>query len=416
VLGVDLAYLGRAEEALAHLQESLRLAREAGTVRELFRAYVFLTDVLTMLGRPRESARLAATGMDDVARYGIEQGGLAANRVEALVASGDWDEADRVSADALRAQASSWSYERYATRAALDIGRGDFAAAHAHLAASPPRTDFVEHGGESTNLLVAELALWERRWGDAVLAVQEGLGRARSHEAALVRLALAAHGLRAQAELVALARARRDEDELRRRLAEVEDLVASARRDGEDAAAVTPNAAGWSALAEAERDRARGEWDPDEWSEAAATWDELERPPLAAYCRLRQSEALVATGASRAEASEPLREAHAVAARIGAGPLLRELELLAERARLDLAPATAVQGGGDRLQEEFELTPREAEVLALVARGLTNREIAEALVISVKTAGVHVSNILRKLDVPNRVEAAAVAHRLAPPG
>jgi DNA-binding NarL/FixJ family response regulator len=54
-------------------------------------------------------------------------------------------------------------------------------------------------------------------------------------------------------------------------------------------------------------------------------------------------------------------------------------------------------------------------VLALVARGLTNRDIAETLVISVKTAGVHVSNILRKLDVPNRQEAAAIAHRLTPP-
>ena len=53
-------------------------------------------------------------------------------------------------------------------------------------------------------------------------------------------------------------------------------------------------------------------------------------------------------------------------------------------------------------------------MLALVARGLTNREIADELVISVKTAGVHVSHILRKLDVPNRLEAAAIAHRLAP--
>ena len=55
-------------------------------------------------------------------------------------------------------------------------------------------------------------------------------------------------------------------------------------------------------------------------------------------------------------------------------------------------------------------------MLALVARGFTNREIAAALVISVKTASVHVSHILRKLDAPNRREAAAIAHRLAPPG
>ncbi|HET6643827.1 MAG TPA: helix-turn-helix transcriptional regulator [Gaiellaceae bacterium] len=61
------------------------------------------------------------------------------------------------------------------------------------------------------------------------------------------------------------------------------------------------------------------------------------------------------------------------------------------------------------------LTPREAEVLALVGRGYTYREIADALVISVKTASVHVSHILRKLAAPNRVEAAAIAHRVAVP-
>jgi DNA-binding NarL/FixJ family response regulator len=65
--------------------------------------------------------------------------------------------------------------------------------------------------------------------------------------------------------------------------------------------------------------------------------------------------------------------------------------------------------------EILGLTAREAEVLDLLARGYTNREIAATLVISVKTASVHVSHILRKLGAPNRLEAAAIAHRLAPP-
>jgi len=121
-------------------------------------------------------------------------------------------------------------------------------------------------------------------------------------------------------------------------------------------------------------------------------------------------------GASRAEASVLLRDAHAVAARIGARPLTAELELLAQRARLDLAaPPVGTPGAKRALEELLGLTPREADVLALVARGYTNREIASTLVISVKTAGVHVSHILRKLDAPNRLEAAAIAHRLAPP-
>jgi DNA-binding NarL/FixJ family response regulator len=97
-------------------------------------------------------------------------------------------------------------------------------------------------------------------------------------------------------------------------------------------------------------------------------------------------------------------------------PLLRELELLAQRGRLEFVPPDV--GSSDRkqgLEEILGLTPREAEVLALLARGYTNREIAAALVISVRTAGVHVSHILHKLGAPNRLEAAAIAHRLAPP-
>jgi DNA-binding NarL/FixJ family response regulator len=145
-------------------------------------------------------------------------------------------------------------------------------------------------------------------------------------------------------------------------------------------------------------------------------WDERERPPLAAYCRWRQAEALVAAGASRSEASVPLRAAHEVAERLRARPLLREVALLAERARVDLLPRDATSFPEPQgVEEQLGLTPRELEVLALVARGYTNREIADTLVISVKTASVHVSNILRKLDAPNRREAAAIAHRLAPP-
>jgi len=64
-------------------------------------------------------------------------------------------------------------------------------------------------------------------------------------------------------------------------------------------------------------------------------------------------------------------------------------------------------------RERLGLTAREAEVLTLLARHHTNREIAEALVISVRTAEHHVAHILRKLGAPDRRAAAVLARNLA---
>jgi DNA-binding CsgD family transcriptional regulator/tetratricopeptide (TPR) repeat protein len=413
-LGSDLAYLGRGEEGLARLGQAVRLAGEIGDPVALQRVYITLTDVLTMLGRPGESARVAAEGLAAVRRYGADATVLVANQVEALLAVGDWDEAERASVTALRALSASYSYMALIIRADVEIGRGYFDAARAHLDAALA-TLREDRGLGVYDAYRAELALWERRWPDAAQAIDDGLTQAQSEEAAQIRVQLCAKGLRAQAELAALARARRDDAALRARLDRARELLTAARRAAADAAPITPNTAGWHLLARAEHDRACGAARPQAWADAAAAWDRLERPPLAAYCRWRQAEALVAAGASRAEASVPLRDAHAVAARIGARPLAAELELLAQRARLDLTPPSAEPPSGKRaLEETLGLTPREADVLALIARGYTNREIASTLVISIKTAGVHVSHILRKLDAPNRQQAAAIAHRLTP--
>ena len=72
---------------------------------------------------------------------------------------------------------------------------------------------------------------------------------------------------------------------------------------------------------------------------------------------------------------------------------------------------TAAHDGGNGDGDPFGLTPRERQVLALVSRGATNREIGGELFMAEKTASVHVSRILAKLDVRSRTEAAAVAHR-----
>jgi DNA-binding NarL/FixJ family response regulator len=82
-------------------------------------------------------------------------------------------------------------------------------------------------------------------------------------------------------------------------------------------------------------------------------------------------------------------------------------------ARLDLGNGAAPAGAGARVEADpFGLTPRERQVLALLTQGATNRQIGAALFMAEKTASVHVSRILSKLDVRSRTQAAAVAHRL----
>jgi DNA-binding NarL/FixJ family response regulator len=105
-----------------------------------------------------------------------------------------------------------------------------------------------------------------------------------------------------------------------------------------------------------------------------------------------------------------LRDAHSAAEGLGAIPLRTEIERLARHARIELASASRTEGEAAR--DPLGLTEREAEVIRHVAAGRSNQQIADALFITRKTASVHVSNILGKLGVSNRVEAAAVAQRL----
>jgi DNA-binding CsgD family transcriptional regulator len=204
--------------------------------------------------------------------------------------------------------------------------------------------------------------------------------------------------------------------------------------------------------ARAYRRRVDGGDDPATWAALAAVWSAQGNPYEKARARWRQAEALLssqANRAGRAGARTPLTEAATIALELGARPLLRELHDLARRARLSLptgvdavidADRAALAGPGGNghgtleqpvrgskasvlmrglvgeptvaRRDTFGLSGREKEVLGLIAEGRTNREIGERLFISQKTVGVHVGNILAKLGVSGRVEAAAVAIRL----
>jgi len=177
-------------------------------------------------------------------------------------------------------------------------------------------------------------------------------------------------------------------------------------------------ACAWGGMTEAERERRRfllGEAPPNpaKWLEVASAFDEIDYPVPAIYARYRAAEAFVAAG-DHAAAGEPLRAACAAAAETGAKLLSADIASLARRARIDVDTVEAVEApeGEESPAARLGLTPRELEVLLLVAEGRTNRAIGEVLFMSEKTASVHVSRILAKLGVSGRVEAAAVAHRL----
>jgi DNA-binding CsgD family transcriptional regulator len=148
--------------------------------------------------------------------------------------------------------------------------------------------------------------------------------------------------------------------------------------------------------------RIAGAKDLRAWDDVAAAWSALGQPYSHAKALFAAGEIAFATG-DREGAADRLRLATELAEKLRAQPLLDRIADFSRRARLAPGGQSSAHG----------LTPRELEVLRLVAEGRSNREIADALFISTKTASVHVSNILGKLGVTGRGEAAATAHRLA---
>jgi DNA-binding CsgD family transcriptional regulator/tetratricopeptide (TPR) repeat protein len=414
VLGFDLYFLGRTSEGIECLHDARRRARTLGAAPDELRTYISLSDLLLYAGRLSEAARDALEGLAVARRGGYERSGgtlLAANAAEALLGLGDWVHAEEVLHAALRAAGSFRPEALYILRAELALGRGELEEARRYLE-SGSRAALEPQSAAAYACLQAELAFWEGHPENAARALDAVSGSDAPGAVKIRAARVCALALRAEAELAQLAAVRRDAagvEEARRR---AKRLVERARCSAVAAAAVMPDAAGWLAIAEAEHARVEGRSSPVRWQSAIAVWDGLQRPHLAAYCRWRYAEALLSAGSSRMEAAIPAREAHRIASDLGARSLQGELELLAQRARLDLA------GLGTDQQRDPEnvlgLTAREGEVLQLLARGRTNREIAAELTISVKTASVHVSHILRKLDVSSRLEAAAIAQRLTP--
>ena len=150
-----------------------------------------------------------------------------------------------------------------------------------------------------------------------------------------------------------------------------------------------------------------------DWAELAARAEQIDAPAyLRAHILFRRARAAAASPGGRQQAAEAARAARQIAAGLGANPLLAEIDELARSARLmSVVPGVPEPAAEPAAAAGPSLTARETDVLRLVAEGLSNGQIGARLYITTKTVSVHVSNILAKLGVSSRTEAAAVAHR-----
>jgi len=425
--GTSLCVLGRAAEGISVLEDSLAIAREMDSPDDVARAFVNLTDGLRLASRDREGLRRAMEGIVEIEQLGVGASYGPVIRDNGTLISfelGEWETARQLEAETLRIPQRGTNRETYHLTYSIGIAvaRGDPDAASRLDRFRDLLEGRISMEGQFAGqyaLARAEFELWRGRPDAALAAIDDGLAwvepKAMPHFSSLVF----AMGARVDADLVERSRAARDPDietdaVVERIDSRIAAIAAFADRVGVETGARLDVLAPLRA-AEAERSRAAGAPDPARWETAIELWEARERPYDAAYARWRLAEARLGRG-GRAAARDALAAAAAWARDHGAGPLLSEIESLSRRARLDLAsgePATPdpiepPPAAADRLG----LTRREREVLELVAAGLTNRQIADRLFISENTVGVHVGNILGKLDASSRTEAAGIAHRL----
>jgi DNA-binding CsgD family transcriptional regulator len=419
-LGLVLAFLGDAGGGETHLRRALETSERLGAGEQTARAYVHLGELLRLGGDHAGALEAMLTGERTAARLGMRGSFgrfMYVNAADDLLRLGRWDEAQQRLEDAERMELGVTAAAMHGAIAGhLHALRGETSVSRGHLERAAELA-----GGELPGEFVVPI---HSAW--AVLALTEGdPERARDH----VDLGLAAAGedadplytplllslgVRAEGDASERARARRRQDDVAAARARADRLLDGLEQLVARHAGV-PDARAHRAAARAEHSRVLGRPDAQLWAAAARAWDDLGEPYPAAYARLRQAEAALTAGVDRREAATLLAAVAATATALGARPLREEVQALERRARLKPAvPAPERPAPAD----DLPLTEREAEVLALLADGLTNRQIAARLFISEKTVGTHVGHIFEKLDVHTRVEAAGRAQALgiASPG
>jgi ATP/maltotriose-dependent transcriptional regulator MalT len=404
-LGFAIALNGAVDEGAAELREAIRIAREYDDPTDLAVAYLNYAELLHMAGRSAEALAVAGEGREAI--VGVRP--VAVTWFDMKLAEFAFDVGDWEQAEAHLPAPQPWTGEQtrmglVLRQAALAAGRADGAAVDQLLAELEP---MAASSSEPQYIaphaaLVADVRRREGAIDAARATIDDALGRI---DEAMLAAAVAVAGVSVEADAAERARDIGDAKAEATALRRVEKLLARA------AAAATPSRPVERAAlagARAEASRAAGAPDAAAYAQAAAAWEAIGRPEPAARLRWREANALAEAG-ERDAATAAARAAHAAAARIGAGWLRAEIERLAARARLDLD--AGVEAPAPPEEDAFGLTARERQVLALLADGATNREIGTTLFMAEKTASVHVSRILTKLNARSRTEAASVAHR-----
>lgn len=404
------AFMGDADKAETLLVQARTIAEEIGDAQNLGRSYVNLSTVLAIAGRSEDGLEVARKGEEAARRWGISRSFGTWIRGEAafrLLELGRHREAAELGREILRGDSSGYAGVARLLLAQTALERGDFGEVEDHLTVArsgAPSWHSVEY---DVPLLAtsAEAALWQGRFLDARLTILDALKMAAEGDDRFFTAMLCSIGMRAEADRIAAAdRTRGADPDL-----DADEIVARLKSEAARAESVgLPPAVAHVAACRAEHARFMRLPAADLWAEVATRWEEIAQPHRALYARWREAEALLQAHEDPSRAKDVLRAAHRLAGDLDAPLVGREIADLAQRARVALDEGDAdLPSGGDGLG----LTAREIEVLLLVAKGRTNKEIASDLFISPKTASVHVSRILMKLGITSRVEATGIAYK-----
>jgi ATP/maltotriose-dependent transcriptional regulator MalT len=385
-----VSLLGRAEVSAGRRAEGMRLLEEAmaaasagrvSNVHTLAEAYCNLIAACTSAGDWERATEWCGL-VDDFAREHEAAplyGACRTIHADVLLATGRWDDAERALESALEVHARyipQFGEPTVAAMAELRVRQGRLTEAEQLLVGRE------EHPESLRALAHLRLAQGQPQVASALL--ERGLLAAEDDAVqSELLLALLVDAQLAQGDTSSADRTSQKLAELAERSG---DSVGAAR--AQLTAARVKLASG--AIADAAESARR----------ALASFGRLTMPYEVAEARLVLARALAQV--SPELAAEEARAAHDTFRELGA-PRARD-EAAAVLRDLGASTGGAARANGD-------LTAREHEVLALLAGGLSNAEIAKRLVISEKTAGHHVSHILAKLGVRNRAEAAAVAAR-----